>query len=157
MTTDKRLASLTDAASDTESRTSTSTVLPAQSDEAIGVQREWRLKAPGSETEQMVAEMWKRVLQIEQVGVEDNFFDLGGDSLKAQRILAQIERELGISIPVRIAFANPTVARLSLHIDRARRVGMTDEEELMTIIEALSDEEVIALLGKAMQFTESES
>ena len=92
--------------------------------EAIGVQREWRLKAPGSETEQMVAEMWKRVLQIEQVGVEDNFFDLGGDSLKAQRILAQIERELGISIPVRIAFANPTVARLSLHIDRARRVGM---------------------------------
>ena len=77
---------------------------------------------PSTETERLISRLWSRVLQVERVGVNDDFFDLGGDSLKAQRVLAQVEREIGIRIPVLTAFSNPTVAQLSLHIDRVRRI-----------------------------------
>jgi acyl carrier protein len=108
-------------------------------------------KAPSSNTELVVAGIWGRVLQLDRVSVNEDFFDLGGDSLKAQRMLAHVEHDLKVSIPTRIAFANPTVAQLSLHIDRSKRIGMTEEEELSSIIDELSDEEVHALLGDAMR------
>lgn len=107
-------------------------------------------QAPASKTEAVVAGIWARVLQIERVSVNIDFFALGGDSLKAQRMLAHVERELGIDIPIRVAFANPTVELLSLHIDHTKKLGMTDEDELRSIIDGLSDEEVHALLGDAM-------
>ena len=112
-------------------------------------------RAPESETERVTARAWARVLELERVGVDEDFFALGGDSLMAQRILTEVERELGISIPIRIAFANPTVAQLSEHIDRVKRIGMTEEEELAAIIDDLTDEEVHALLGDAKQLTSS--
>jgi len=112
-------------------------------------------RMPESETERVVAHAWARVLELERVGVDEDFFALGGDSLLAQRILVEIERELGISIPIRIAFANPTIAQLSEHIDRAKRIGMSEQEELAAIIDGLTDEEVHALLADAMQLTRS--
>jgi acyl carrier protein len=125
------------------------------SEPAAAVRAAARHRAPESETERVVSRAWARVLGVERVGLDDDFFALGGDSLMAQRILTQVERELGISIPIRIAFANPTVAQLSEHIDKAKRIGMTEEEELAAIIDGLTDEEVHALLGDAMQLTRS--
>lgn len=112
-------------------------------------------RTPESETERVVARAWARVLELEFVGLDEDFFALGGDSLLAQRILIEVERELGITIPIRIAFANPTVGQLSEHIDRAKRIGMTEEDELAAIIDGLTDEEVHALLEDAMQLTRS--
>jgi amino acid adenylation domain-containing protein len=87
-------------------------------------------RAPESETERVVSRAWARVLGVERVGLDDDFFALGGDSLKAQRALVEVERELGVSIVTAGApFANPTVAQLSEHIDKAKRAGMFEEEE----------------------------
>jgi acyl transferase domain-containing protein len=56
--------------------------------------------APSTELERAVAQIWKQVLGIESVGLEDNFFDLGGDSLIATEAMGQLKRELGLEIPV---------------------------------------------------------
>lgn len=88
-----------------------------------------------SETERVVARVWARVLEVEHVGLDDDFFALGCDSLKAERALLEIEKELGVRIvTVGAAFANPTVAQLSEHIDRVKRTVMTEEEELAASI-----------------------
>jgi phthiocerol/phenolphthiocerol synthesis type-I polyketide synthase E len=56
--------------------------------------------APSSDLERDVARVWREVLGLESVGVDDNFFDLGGDSLIAIQAMAQLKRELGMDIPV---------------------------------------------------------
>ncbi|MBI3653762.1 MAG: AMP-binding protein [Acidobacteria bacterium] len=108
-------------------------------------------RAPTTATEIAIADIWATVLQLERISIDDDFFALGGDSLKAQRALARIERELGFAVPIRVAFANPTVALLAGHIDHTRSLVMTEEDELENIVEGLSDEEVHALLNSALQ------
>lgn len=92
-------------------------------------------RVPESETERVVARVWARVLELERVGLDEDFFALGGDSLKTERALLEIEKELGVSVGTAgAAFANPTVAQLSEHIDRVKRLVMTEEEELAASI-----------------------
>lgn len=68
--------------------------------------------APISETEQQIAGIWEKVLKYTPVGRNDNFFDLGGDSLKSIRVLAEADR-LGLSLAVHQLFAYQTVAELA--------------------------------------------
>jgi len=113
----------------------TSRRAPVRSEAAVVgyAQREYR--SPESETERVVARAWARVLELERVGVDEDFFTLGADSLKVQRALVEIGRELGVTnLAAGVAFANPTVAQLSEHIDKLKRTGMTDEQELAAII-----------------------
>ena len=68
---------------------------------------------PRTETERRLAEIWKEVLSATLLGVEDNFFDIGGDSLSATRVFARVivtfERE--ISLPD--LFEHPTISQLA--------------------------------------------
>jgi amino acid adenylation domain-containing protein len=72
--------------------------------------------APRNETEKVVAEIWQGVLKLQRVGVEDNFFDIGGHSLLAVQIMTRIEKKLGKKMPIAVLFEFPTVAKLSAHI-----------------------------------------
>lgn len=72
--------------------------------------------APRDEMEQKVAAIWEEVLGIDVVGVSDNFFQLGGHSLKITKLLAQVKAELGIEVPFKTMFAEPTVLGLSNYI-----------------------------------------
>jgi acyl carrier protein len=56
-----------------------------------------------------ISAFWERALGVEGLTPEDNFFDLGGDSLVAAKILALIEREYGIEAELRLIFENPTI------------------------------------------------
>jgi acyl carrier protein len=114
-------------------------------------------RAPSTQTESVLVEVWAQVLKVDRIGVDDDFFDLGGDSLKAQRMIAQIEERLKVNVPTQVAFANPTVAQLAIYIDRIRQVVITDEEELARMVDTLSDEEVRALLGDVMRLTEPQT
>lgn len=67
---------------------------------------------PESRLERMLAQMWCELLGIQQVGVHDNFFDLGGNSLVAVRLFAAIKRESGISLPLATLFEASTIAEL---------------------------------------------
>ena len=71
-----------------------------------------RKKAPPrTDSERAMAEIWKSVLGVETVGVHDDFFEIGGDSLVSTQILARA-RELGFSFNLNQFMENPTIARL---------------------------------------------
>ncbi len=67
-------------------------------------------KAPDSEVEQTIANIWQELLGIEKVGIYDNFFELGGHSLLAIRLLAAIRKRLNVVLSVNDIFIYPTIA-----------------------------------------------
>jgi amino acid adenylation domain-containing protein len=77
--------------------------------------------APRTPTEARLAAIWAGVLQVEAVGVADNFFDSGGHSLRAAQAVARIRDEFGVDLPLRRLFETPTVAALADLIDADSR------------------------------------
>lgn len=82
--------------------------LPAPAHSARGATR-----APRDPLEQQLARLWEKVLGINQVGIDDNFFDLGGHSLVAIRLFAAIEKAFGRKFPLATLFEAPTVERMA--------------------------------------------
>jgi acyl carrier protein len=68
--------------------------------------------APRSELEEEIAGIWREVLGVEQVGIDDNFFDLGGNSLLAMRTRSLIESRLEHQLSMVDIFGFPTVRAL---------------------------------------------
>jgi amino acid adenylation domain-containing protein len=66
--------------------------------------------APRSPLEQELARVWAEILGRDRVGVLADFFELGGDSLAATRVIARVRRDLGVEVPTRVIFENRTVA-----------------------------------------------
>ncbi|MCX6584830.1 MAG: amino acid adenylation domain-containing protein [Candidatus Aminicenantes bacterium] len=75
--------------------------------------------APTNETEQKLALIWQELLGIDQVGVNDDFFDLGGDSLKATLLVAKIKQAFNSGITVREIFNSPRIRDLSKYIEKS--------------------------------------
>ena len=71
---------------------------------------------PRDATEQQLLAIWKRLLQIEGIGVHDNFFQLGGHSLLALRLLDDVNQRFRLQLPIRTLFADPTIAGLAHEI-----------------------------------------
>ncbi|MDB5771574.1 MAG: amino acid adenylation domain protein [Burkholderia sp.] len=69
--------------------------------------------APRDRVEQQLVEIWEEVLEVAPIGVHDDFFDLGGDSLLAVTLVVQIERKFRKSLPVATLFRNPTIEKLA--------------------------------------------
>ncbi|WP_186630130.1 phosphopantetheine-binding protein, partial [Rhodococcus sp. BP22] len=70
-------------------------------------------RTPRNETEVAIARVFAEVLGAEAIGLDESFFDLGGDSLSATRVTARVNAALGSNISVRMLFESPTVATLS--------------------------------------------
>ncbi|MEQ1559088.1 MAG: amino acid adenylation domain-containing protein [Methyloglobulus sp.] len=66
--------------------------------------------APRDEAEQEIADIWQQILGVEQIGIYDDFFDLGGHSLSAVQVIAKIQESFDIKVPVKTIFESPTVA-----------------------------------------------
>ena len=70
----------------------------------------------------MVAAIWAQVMQLDQVGMEENFFGLGGHSLLAMQVMSRIRQVFAVELQLRSFLENPTVATLALlWIRRPRR------------------------------------
>ncbi|NJC74317.1 amino acid adenylation domain-containing protein, partial [Planosporangium thailandense] len=69
--------------------------------------------APRTDVERVVANIWAEVLGVERVGVTDNFFALGGDSILSIRVIARLRGEFGVALSPRVLFTAPTVAELA--------------------------------------------
>jgi amino acid adenylation domain-containing protein len=76
--------------------------------------------APRGPLEQLVLEIMERVLNLPGIGVEDDFFSLGGHSLLAARLVAQLNRNFDLNLPLATVFQSPTVARLVDAIEKAK-------------------------------------
>ena len=72
--------------------------------------------APTNDTEQFLATLWREVLHLDRVGVRDNFFDLGGDSVLLVQIHQRLETHFHREVPITALFEHPTIADLAQHL-----------------------------------------
>jgi acyl carrier protein len=75
--------------------------------------------APETEFEKILSEIWSEVLQIEKIGVHDNFLDLGGNSLAAIRITSRVNNTFDLNLPLNTVFENPNILQLAEHIEKS--------------------------------------
>ncbi|MGH3813456.1 MAG: amino acid adenylation domain-containing protein, partial [Pseudonocardiaceae bacterium] len=69
--------------------------------------------APRTEAERIVARIWAEVLGVDRVGVEESFFELGGDSILSIRVVSRLRAAFGVDVSPRVIFTHPTVAGLA--------------------------------------------
>jgi acyl carrier protein len=112
---------------------------------------------PRNPVEETVARIWAEVLGVERVGAHDNFFALGGHSLMATQVLSRIRQAFPVDISVRRLFQEPTVATLAVAITETQghsnngTIGkVAAEDEILSRLDDMSDEEVDSLLDGAL-------
>ncbi|MER5554705.1 amino acid adenylation domain-containing protein [Streptomyces sp. NPDC002793] len=93
---------------------------------------------PLSALEQRIAELWQTVLRIDRPGRDDNFFNIGGNSLKSLQILNRINAAFHIKFTVRDFFAGPTISQMATTVDRLLR----------EMIAAMSEDDATGLLAE---------
>jgi hypothetical protein len=86
--------------------------------------------APGSELEQKLVSVWQQVLRMEKVGVDDNFFDLGGNSLLVTRVHARIKPLFERDVRVVDLFRFPTIRSLSGHFSQVEDMDNSAHTEI---------------------------
>ena len=72
--------------------------------------------APANELERAITAMWQEALQIKGIGVEDNFFDLGGQSLQLVRVHAELRKLFSENLAISTLFQHPTISSLAKHL-----------------------------------------
>ena len=75
--------------------------------------------APATRLEQIISDLWKRILRLERVGSGDNFFDLGGDSLLLVAVHSNLQKQLQLEIPVTDLFEFTTIRTLAAHLAKS--------------------------------------
>nr|QLK00781.1 amino acid adenylation domain-containing protein [Micromonospora carbonacea] len=93
--------------------------------------------APRTDAEALVAEVYADILGVEKVGAADDFFALGGNSLRGMRAMARIRAEVDVDLPMRALFGSPVVADLAAQIEKL----------IAAELDELSDAEVAELLA----------
>ncbi|MDQ8091444.1 non-ribosomal peptide synthase/polyketide synthase [Bacillus amyloliquefaciens] len=78
---------------------------------------------PRTSAEIQLTAIWQDVLGLEQVGIRDNFFDIGGHSLRATALLAKIQKQMHVQIPLRDVFRFPTIEQLARMITKTESTG----------------------------------
>lgn len=69
--------------------------------------------APSDEIEEKLVEIWENILKREKIGVEDDFFSIGGDSIKAVRIVSEIQQQFNAKVDLIVLFQEPTIKGLA--------------------------------------------
>jgi acyl carrier protein len=97
---------------------------------------------PRTPIEERLAAVWAAVLRLDRVGVEDDFFDLGGHSLSATQVVLRLNGEFQMDFPVRVLFLRPTIRELAASIEAARSTAASED---------LLDQEIAGLRERIRQ------
>jgi polyketide synthase PksJ len=109
--------------------------------------------APRSDLEHRIAEIWRAVLQLEEVGVRDNFFDLGGHSLRLVQVQGRLEEALGRPVAVVELFQHPTIERLARHLGgEGESRSLAAEARARVSRRGSTSEGAIAIVGLSGRF-----
>jgi amino acid adenylation domain-containing protein len=104
---------------------------------------------PRTEMEQHIAQIWQRLLQIETVGINDNFFDLGGHSLLIVRVQSELSELLKRDLSIVELFQYPTIKTLTKHLTQGE---IQETSEILKTPSVSSDSKDIAIIGMAGRF-----
>ena len=110
---------------------------------------EVELVRPKNALETLLAGIWTDALALTDVGVDDNFFDLGGHSLSATQIISHVNEIIPLQVTLRSLFENPTIGSFAEELEaRASGVNLDIAElaEILVHVGQLSDDEVNACL-----------
>ncbi|MFD0588381.1 amino acid adenylation domain-containing protein [Paenibacillus sp. GCM10027627] len=83
---------------------------------------------PSNEEEALMADIWMEVLNLHEIGVTDDFFELGGQSIKAMSIIAKIQQEYGIMLPISFVFQYKTIKELVAKMKGFEQYRMQHED-----------------------------
>jgi len=107
--------------------------------------------APRTSVETELAQIWAKVLSVEQVGIHDRFFDLGGHSLNATQVVSQVIKQFQIEVPLQSLFESPTVAEMAAVITehQTRKIAKPELERILVELEFISEEKASQILADA--------
>jgi acyl carrier protein len=100
--------------------------------------------APQTVLQEVLATVWRGILGIDKIGVEDDFFELGGDSVLATQIISRVREMFRMDLPLIVLFDAPTVEKLAqFMIENETRPGLVEKTAaVLKRIEGMSEEEV---------------
>ncbi len=105
--------------------------------------------APANAMEKLLAEIWAEVLSLSKVGAQDNFLELGGNSLSAMRIVARLTERLGLDSPISALLNCSTVAEMAAVVGKTRTLaGPGDLARMVAQLERMSEEDAQRLLAE---------
>ncbi|MCP4156300.1 MAG: SDR family oxidoreductase, partial [bacterium] len=87
-------------------------------------------EAPLNKEQQDIAAEWKKIFGFDKIGIHDDFFELGGDSLKAITVISYIHQQMSVRIPLPVFFDKPTVDKLCKYVSNA---GKAEYESIISI------------------------
>ncbi len=105
---------------------------------------------PSTPLEKVLAGIWAEVLGLERVGIQDNFFDIGGHSLLTIRLVARISDLYKIKLPIRTVFESPTISELAVSLiqSESERQKIDKTSRLLLQLSELTDAEAEEMLAK---------
>ncbi|MBH8571747.1 SDR family NAD(P)-dependent oxidoreductase [Nostocaceae cyanobacterium CENA369] len=123
--------------------------------------------APRNEIEATLAQVWQQILGIQQIGIYDNFLELGGDSLLATQIISRLHK-FDIELPLHSLFEIPTIIEQALIVEQRRnfaednintitRVERSNAQQMLANIDEISNQEVELLLNQILLEKEASS
>jgi amino acid adenylation domain-containing protein len=104
---------------------------------------------PRTPVEMHLAEIWAEILCLNEVGVYDNFFDLGGHSLAATRVLSKVLKTFQLELPLQSLFRSPTVAEMAAVIteQQGKKLDEKELQRILTELESLSEDDAHRILS----------
>jgi len=107
-------------------------------------------RCASTEVEKYLVQIWQEVLDIRPVGVHDNFFDLGGHSLAATRVVFKVIKQFQLEIPLQSLFQSPTVAEMAAVITeyQGKKLGEKELDSILAELESLTEEEAQRLVSE---------
>jgi len=105
---------------------------------------------PQNQLEENLVRIWEEVLGVRPIGIDDNFFDLGGHSLAATRVVSRVIQQFQIDIPLQSLFQSPTVADMAAVITahQGKKLGESQLKTILDELASLSDADAQQLVSQ---------